>query len=635
VLSLDTQGRANAWNQRLLDLLHFPRELLLGRPNLHDLAQYQNEQGHIIDIDSRVQSPEQAVAAGWVGSDPSTLVPVYQRTGLDGAVLEVRTHVAADNSVVRTYTDVTANVRAQRALRESEERFRTMADGAPALVWQSDAQGAPSWFNQRWLAHTGRSMAQELALPWAARVHADDLARCRQVFEEAAAQRQGYSVEFRLLRVAGPDVWIADSGIPRFTPDGGFAGYIGYGWDITDRVAAKTALIAAKDEAERANRAKSEFLSRMSHELRTPLNAVLGFGQLLQSDEIDPLSTAQHARVQELLRGGRHLLRLINDVLDLARIEAGTLQLSLSAVEVADVVGDSLRLVQPMAAERGITLHVAAAPADAHAVQADATRLKQVLLNLLSNAIKYSHEGGQVHINWHRNARDRRVCIEVTDNGPGLNMAQQSLLFQAFERLDAERSSVEGAGIGLALSKWLVDLMHGEIGVTSAPGQGCTFWLQLAAAEGPSVVSVVQSAPLDAPVTPARPPARGAASVHVLYIEDNLVNQMLMQGMLAQRPAIVLRLAELPDAGLLMATQAPPDLILLDIQLPQMDGFEVLRRLRQHPATRAVPVVAVSANAMHSDIEQARQAGFADYVTKPLELARLLAVVDRVLATGV
>ena len=401
--------------------------------------------------------------------------------------------------------------------------------------------------------------------------------------------------------------------------DGRFEGFIVYGWDITERRAAEAALLAAKEEAERANRAKSEFLSRMSHELRTPLNAVLGFGQLLESDPADPLSATQRARVQELLRGGRHLLSLINDVLDLARIEAGTLQLQLAAVDLAAVVGDCQRLVQPMAAARGITLHLqAGCPADrAHA---DPTRLKQVLLNLLSNAIKYNVPGGSVHLGWQLEPGGRQLRIEVRDTGPGLHEDQQERLFQAFERLDAERSSIEGAGIGLALSKWLVELMRGEIGVRSTPGEGSVFWVRLACELAPTApVAAAGTRAVPAPALP--PPMRAAPRRRVLYIEDNEVNQLLMEGMLAQRPHIELSMAALPLDGLELALRAPPDLVLLDIQLPGMDGFEVLRRLREHPATQAVTVVAVSANALEADRAQAARAGFADYITKPIDLS--------------
>ncbi|HSW07540.1 PAS-domain containing protein [Aquabacterium sp.] len=515
VLSLDAQGRTNTFNLRFVELLQIPESLMQTRPTLETLTRYQLEHGHFGPDLNRVSDSGRPGLSRYLAGEGSSLASRYQRTRADGTVLDVQTHVAADGSVVRTYTDVTASVQTQQAL------------------------------------------------------------------------------------------------------------------------------IAAKVEAERASRAKSEFLSRMSHELRTPLNAVLGFGQLLEADALDPLSATQRARVQELLRGGRHLLSLINEVLDLASIEAGSLHLHLVPVDLGAVVGDCLRLVQPMAGERRITLEVLPAAEDARHVLADATRLKQVLLNLLSNAIKYNREGGSVRLGWRvdaADAADRSVRIEVRDDGPGLSSTQQERLFQAFDRLDAERSAVEGTGIGLALSKWLVELMRGEIGVCSAPGAGSTFWVRLAccsAADAPRLL-LMPAGPMAAlaaaaPMPAESMPVASAQRRTVLYIEDNAVNQLLMEGMLAHRPGLRLLIAGLPAVGLTMAAQARPDLILLDIQLPEIDGFEVLRRLREQPATRDIPVVAVSANAMPTDIEAAEQAGFIDYVVKPLDMKRLLGVVDRVL----
>ena len=623
VLTLDAEGRATAYNRQFLSLMEIPDALMQTRPTLDEVLAVQIARG---DFPGELGTPE-AVARRRQSSR-------YQRTRRDGMVLEVQVHAAADGSQVRTYSDVTADVRAQRALSDSEARFRRMADAAPALIWESAPDGTAIWFNQRWLTYTGRSMAAELARTWSDRLHADDIERCRNAFADAAARHRPFSVEFRVLRGDGRLAWIVDSGAPRIGADGRFEGFIAYGWDITERKAAEAALLAAKDEAERANRAKSEFLSRMSHELRTPLNAVLGFGQLLEYDAADPLSAAQRARVQELLRGGRHLLSLINDVLDLARIEAGTLQLDLQPVDVAEVVGDCLRLVQPMADARGIEIVVQAGGDGAGLVLADPTRLKQVLLNLLSNAIKYNHHRGRVQLDWVLEPGARQVRIGVHDTGPGLSPAEQGKLFQAFERLDAERSSVEGAGIGLALSKWLVDLMRGEIGVHSQPGKGSVFWVLLARAERPASTDAAAPTP-EVPAAPQAAPAAAATATRprrVLYIEDNEVNQLLMEGMLAQRPNIELSMAGLPLQGLAMALAQPPDLLLLDIQLPGMSGFEVLRELRSHPETSDLPVVAVSANALDSDREQAAQAGFADYITKPIDLPRLLAVVDRLLA---
>jgi PAS domain S-box-containing protein len=404
--------------------------------------------------------------------------------------------------------------------------------------------------------------------------------------------------------------------------------------DITERMATEAALRHAKEEAERANRAKSEFLSRMSHELRTPLNAVLGFAQLLEADRSEPLSATQRARVGELLRGGRHLLSLINDVLDIARIEAGALKLELVAVDLPLLVEDCLRLVQPMAQAAGIALTLRAGPAAATRVRADSTRLRQVLLNLLSNAIKYNRPGGSVVVAWDVEPAGS-VRIEVADTGPGLGPAQQELLFQAFQRLDAARSSVEGAGIGLALSKWLVELMRGSIGVDSAVGSGSRFWVRLRAAADDGRSSDFDHAGAEVWAVSLPMELEGGADHErplVLYIEDNEVNRLVMEGMLAQRPGLQLALAEAPETGLAMARAQRPDLVLLDLLLPGIDGYEVLRRLRADPALADVPVVAVSANALDSDRARAAAAGFDAYLTKPVEIGLLLSTVDRMLS---
>jgi PAS domain S-box-containing protein len=620
VLSLDASGHVNGWNRRLLELLQLPESLMAGRPTLHALLDYQLAHGHFAQDPESLGNATQETRVAEAGAGLRALRSGYQRRRPDGTVLEIQTHHAADGSVIRTYTDVTASVLARQALQASEARFRTLADGAPALIWQSSADGSPAWFNRRWLDYTGCTELDELRRSWEQRMHPDDLGRCRALYAEAIERRASFSAEYRLLCGDGREAWIADLGVPQHGADGRFDGYIGYGWDITERKAAEAALIAARDEAERASRAKSDFLSRMSHELRTPLNAVLGFGQLLQSDSEHPLDPVQKARVQELLRGGRHLLSLINEVLDLSRIEAGAPQLQLEAVDLHSAVDEALQLVAAMAAEKDIRIELRPSPGGAF-VLADPVRLKQVLINLLSNAVKYNSAGGRVDVGWQADGDGLR--LEVHDSGPGLDADQQARLFQAFERLGVHSAGVEGLGIGLALSKWLVELMKGEIGVHSEPGKGSTFWLRLARPTGP--------APMRLAVTeaPARP--LGVRPQSVLYIEDNEVNQILMQGMLAQRPGLQLHLASLPEEGLRVAREVRPALVLLDIQLPGIDGFEVQRRLRSDPATRSIPVVAVSANAMPADLAEAEAAGFADYITKPLDLQRLLAVVDRVL----
>ncbi len=621
VFTTGSDGRAVVWNRRLQTLLDLPDELLARAPTIAEVRDFQ-------------------VARGDFAHDPQFASPVarqqvkipYRRISKDQRVLEVDERRTADGCLVRIYRDVTADARAAEALRASEQHFRRMADGAPALIWYGGADGAPQWFNQRWLAYTGRALQEELALGWSHRLAADEPGdehgQGAARHAAAVAARETFEVEVRVRRADGSIAWIVDHGIPRHDEAGRFEGFTCYGWDISERKAAEQALATARDEAERLSRAKSEFLSRMSHELRTPLNAVLGFAQLLAGDTAEPLTPRQHERVRELQRGGTHLLHLIDDVLDLARIEAGRLALRLQPVALAPLVDECVGLLAALARDAGVELLVEPGPASQ--VHADPLRLKQVLLNLMSNAIKYGRRGGRTRVRW-RPTADERVRVAVQDEGLGLGPEQQQRLFVAFERLGAERRGVEGAGIGLALSKWLVELMQGQIGVDSRPGEGSEFWLTLAqaapeaaAAGGPQD----ESRPMPmAAATP--PPVAMARRRRVLYIEDNEVNRVLMQGMLAQRPAIDLLLAALPEEGLAMATATPPELVLLDIQLPGIDGFEVLRRLRAEPGTASIPVVAVSANAMPSDRERAAVAGFAEYVTKPIDLAGLLLVVDR------
>jgi len=388
--------------------------------------------------------------------------------------------------------------------------------------------------------------------------------------------------------------------------------------ELEQRVEARTAEMAqARDEAQRASLAKSEFLSRMSHELRTPLNAILGFGQLL---EMQLQGQSGAGRVREIMTAGRHLLALINDVLDLAGIESGRIEVALSPQPLLPLARQALALVAPQAMGRRLRLSgptlAAAAAGRQPWVRAEGRRLQQVLLNLLGNAVKYVPENGSIGVTIEPDGDAWRLW--VVDDGPGLNPEQQARLFTAFDRLGAEAGPVEGTGIGLALSARLMALMHGQIGVESTPGRGCRFWIRLPGVE----------APADAAGEPPDEAVGEAQGVEVLAIEDNPVNLALIQAMVAQRPHIRLASAESPAEGLALARRRQPALILLDLHLPGMSGFEVFEQLRQHPATQGIPVVAVTASAMPADRARAEAAGFADYVTKPVDLGRLLAVLD-------
>ena len=417
----------------------------------------------------------------------------------------------------------------------------------------------------------------------------------------------------------------------------GAAVFHGFGIDITAMKRAELALIAARDTAEQANQAKSQFLSHMSHELRTPLNAILGFAQLLSEDP--QLPAPARAQVGDILRGARHLLRLINDALDLGSVEAGRLPLEVGPVPLDPLVRQAVGLIEPLARERGVALRVnTERMLERMTVQADATRLQQVLLNLLGNATKYTPRGGVVTLRVE--ARRGTARLAVTDTGPGLSPAQQQRLFTPFERVLPQMQHVEGSGIGLALSRRLMEAMGGDIGVISHLGQGSTFWLELptvrtarSRAGEPLPAAAPVEAQADAAIAAGHPAAAPAdPPVHrVLYVEDNEVNILLMEAMLRRLPQVTLDSARDVPSGWQAATQHPPDLILMDLQLPGGSGLELMQRLAEDERTRHVPVIAVTANAMESDVAAGRQAGFVDYITKPVELNRLLAAVQAAL----
>ena len=375
----------------------------------------------------------------------------------------------------------------------------------------------------------------------------------------------------------------------------------------------------AKEQSEKADRAKSEFLSRMSHELRTPLNSILGFAQVLQMGS--GLSTRAADCVQHILKGGRHLLRLIDEVLDIARIESGRLPLSVEPVQVSDAVSQTLEMVRPIAESRGIQLASDMSRHGQQYVMADRQRLHQVLLNLLSNAIKYNQTNGSVRISCQAENKNA-VRIKVEDTGNGIAAEDQSRLFAPFERLAAAQSDVEGTGLGLALSKHLIQAMGGGIGVLSQVGQGSTFWIELPMAEAP-VERVRRQEVLTARRADSDP-----RSLRVLYIEDNVANVQLIEHVLSFRSQVKLLTAMQGRRGLEFAIENRPDLILLDLHLPDIRGDVVLRELQADPRTRAIPTIMISADATPGEIRRLRDAGATDYLTKPLDVEKLLHILD-------
>ena len=393
---------------------------------------------------------------------------------------------------------------------------------------------------------------------------------------------------------------------------------LGISEDITELKETEKALREAKQDAERATLAKSEFLSRMSHELRTPMNAVLGFAQLL---EIDSPRAEQRESLRHILKGGRHLLSLINEVLDISRIEAGHLSVSLEPVPLGDVIQEALDLIHPLAEKW--TVRFAGVPAEAadRYVLADRQRLKQVLLNFLSNAAKFNRPDGMVTIRVDDVSGDR-LRLTVTDTGLGIPPEKMARLFTPFDRLGAEESGVEGTGLGLALTRRLVEAMGGAVGADSTINRGSSFWMELPRAESPARRATL-------PGTASTQTSSPAGTV--LCIEDNLPNLRLVEGVLAHRPAVKLLSAMQGGLGLELAQEHRPGLILLDLQLPDIPGAEVLQRLQRDPRTRQIPVVVLSADATPGQTKRLLADGAREFLTKPLDVTQLLRVLDDVL----
>lgn len=396
-------------------------------------------------------------------------------------------------------------------------------------------------------------------------------------------------------------------------------------WDVTEGVRHEEELLAARGLAEAASSAKSEFLASMSHELRTPLNAILGFAQLLARDRKVPLSERHQERIQHVLKGGEHLLRLIDEILDLSRIESGHIAISLEPVELPSVLEEVKATLDPMAARGEIDLSVTPSEPGLPAVVVDRTRFKQVLMNFASNAIKYGRRGG--HATFQVEALGERVRVSVIDDGVGIPEDKHDRIFQPFQRAGQEAGPIEGTGIGLAITRRLAQLMDAEVGFESSEGHGSRFWIAVPVHVG-SVAGRSDPALRPAP----RPHPAGAKSrTLVVYVEDNPSNIAFMTDFVADFDGIELVTAPTAEIGLEIVRARRPALVLMDVNLPGMNGFEASRRLKEWPETHGIPVVALTAAATARDTQQAHGAGFHRYLTKPVDVDELTRVMNEIL----
>ncbi len=519
--------------------------------------------------------------------------------------------------------DCVANADVERALRESERRAQDIVDNVEALVYIKRLDGKFALMNRHFQLRYG--------------ARREDLGRktTADYFPEPIAQI--YGENDRKVLAAGtamtfeeplPDggAWLSLK-FPLFDEDGTIYSIAGISTDISERWRAEAAIKAARDEAERANSAKSEFLSRMSHELRTPLNCILGFGQLLLTSE---LAAGAVQNVNGIVDAGRHLLELINEVLEISDVELGGRGAAVEPVHSCDPLADALKMVAPLAAERDIQIE-----RDFHGglhqfVLADYRRLRQVLLNLLTNAVNYNCDGGFISVSFSQ-PEIGLLRYRIGDTGYGIDQSEADKLFRPFERLGTSGDDRKGTGLGLAVSKAFVEAMQGRIGIEhSSREDGTVFFvdLRLAGPADPSAVSRPGGEPRDDTM-------RWDCSGAVLCIEDDTASLALVEQVLSRVSDITLISARYGAAGIELATARLPDVILLDLHLPDMGGLEVLERLRRNEATRRIPVIVLSADATREQRRRLLAAGADSYMTKPIEIGMLLEVVQHELGSAV
>jgi PAS domain S-box-containing protein len=512
-------------------------------------------------------------------------------------------------------TDNSARKHVEEKLRWTEESFRLMVESVSdyAIVMLDPEGDVVSW-------NTGAERiigfpAEEIVGQHFARFYprADVASGKPQRDLDLAAASGRYEDEGWRVRKDGSMFWANVVFTAIRDQAGNLRGFAKLTRDLTERNKVELALTNAKAAAEKANLAKSDFLSSMSHELRSPLNAILGFAQLMESDTPPP-NPVQKESIGQILQAGWYLLDLINEILDLAIIESGKLSMSLEPVSLAEVMLECQSMVEPLAQRRGIRMSFPKFD-KAYSVKADRTRIKQVLINLLSNAIKYNQVGGSVVVECGAASTPGHVRVTVSDSGAGLTPEQLAQLFQPFNRLGQAGNAEEGTGIGLVVSKRLVELMDGVIGVESTVGMGSVFWVELL-----STAPLVLSA--HAVVTPlVEAPAAGGARLRtLLYVEDNPANLKLVERLVARRPDLRLLSAIDGIRGVELARTCQPDVILMDINLPGISGIEALRILSEDRSTAHIPVVALSANAIPHDIQKGLDAGFFRYLTKPIKV---------------
>jgi PAS domain S-box-containing protein len=519
-------------------------------------------------------------------------------------------------------------------LRESENHFRTLANGGTTLIWTAGTDKLCNYFNEPWLRFTGRPLEQELGDGWTEGVHPDDYQRCLQIYVACFDRREAFSMDYRLRHADGTYHWIRDDGNPRFDSQGEFIGYIGFCVDITQEkntaaeleghrhhlealVEERTAsLSVAKEAAEAASRAKSTFLANMSHELRTPMNAIMGMTGLALRHATDPKLRDQLAKVEQ---ASRHLLGVINDILDISKIEAEHLTLEHVSFGLGEVLENLVSLNGQKAREKGLKLRLDLAPEILGlSMLGDPLRLGQILLNFISNAIKFTEQGSiTLHVRVADSTpNDVLLKFEIEDTGIGIAAEDQKRLFTAFEQADGSTTRrYGGTGLGLAINKRLTQMMGGEVGVESQVGVGSTFWFTVRMDKAPNPVAPAPTFPANSAEASLRTDFAGAL---VLLAEDEPINQEVSKGLL-EDVGLVVDLARDGVEALEMATRTPYRLILMDMQMPNLNGVDATRAIRKDTRNAATPILAMTANAFDEDRKVCLEAGMNDHIPKPID----------------
>jgi PAS domain S-box-containing protein len=632
VMTTDEQGRVTLLNPLAEQLTGWTLAEALGKPVdaiFHIISQDTRQPSVIPVIETLAHGTVHGLANHTIliarnGSECAIADSCAPIRGRDGQVV----------GAVLVFRDVSSEDATRLALRNQQFYARSLIESNIDAIMTTDPSGIITDVNRQMEMLTGRTRDELIGAPF--KNCFTDPGRAEAAIDLVLAEKKVLDYELTARARDGKETKVSYNAMTFYDRERRLQGVFAAARDITERKRLDQALQDKNEElekaratAEKANLAKSEFLSSMSHELRTPLNAILGFAQLMESATPAP-TAAEKRNIARILKAGWFLLELVNEILDLALIESGRVTLSGEPVSLAEVMQECQSMFEPQAQQRGIEMTFPRS-AQPYFVKADRTRLKQILINLLFNAIKYNSPSGSVVVEYalhpaeslRANAADS-IRISIRDTGTGLAPEELAQLFQPFNRLGREASAEEGTGIGLVVTKRLVELMGGKIGVRSTVGAGSTFWFELEMSAPPQLVA--PTALYAAPKELALP--QGAPKRTVLYVEDNSANLELVEQLVARRSDLHLLSAVDGEIGIAMARTWVPEVILMDINLPGISGYEALTILQVDPATAHIPVIALSANAMARDVEKGLKAGFFSYLTKPIKVNEFMAALD-------